>query len=121
MHHLGVPTTRAGCVITSDTYVVHQRNIPPQKKLWIVCYVFLKLIYCYFFPIDTIRTDYRHPRQIRDLKYDGHPIRERATVVLRIAPSFLRFGSFQIANPEDETTGRCSDLFGESVSVSVTD
>ena len=48
MHHLGVPTTRAGCVITSDTYAV------------------------------------------RDLRYDGNPKRERATIVLRIAPTFLR-------------------------------
>jgi uncharacterized protein YdiU (UPF0061 family) len=71
MHHLGVPTTRAGCVITSDTYV------------------------------------------IRDLKYDGHPIKERATIVLRIAPSFLRFGSFQIANAEDETTGRAGPSKGQ--------
>lgn len=64
MHALGVPTTRAGCVITSDTYV------------------------------------------IRDLRYDGNPKRERATIVLRIAPTFLRFGSFQIVMPTDRTTGR---------------
>lgn len=87
MHHLGVPTTRAGCVITSDTYAV------------------------------------------RDLRYDGNPKRERATIVLRIAPTFLRhapnaddnpnpnpnpietltllrFGSFQIVLPADATTGR---------------
>ena len=49
MHALGVPTTRAGCVITSDTFV------------------------------------------IRDLRYDGNPKRERATIVLRIAPTFLRY------------------------------
>ena len=48
MHSLGVPTTRAGSCVTSDTKV------------------------------------------IRDIKYDGHPIQEKATIILRIAPTFLR-------------------------------
>ncbi len=70
MFHLGVPTTRAGSVITSDTFVV------------------------------------------RDIKYDGHPIRERVTIVSRIAPTFVRFGSFQITNLADETTGRQGPSMG---------
>lgn len=42
----------------------------------------------------------------RDLRYDGHPIQERCTVVLRLAPSFLRFGSYEICRKQDPVTGR---------------
>eukprot|EP00611_Tribonema_gayanum_P000294 TRINITY_DN10208_c0_g1_i2.p1 TRINITY_DN10208_c0_g1~~TRINITY_DN10208_c0_g1_i2.p1 ORF type:complete len:671 (-),score=211.36 TRINITY_DN10208_c0_g1_i2:201-2189(-) len=42
----------------------------------------------------------------RDLFYTGDVINERATVVLRIAPTFLRFGSFEIFKGTDPTTGR---------------
>lgn len=48
MHHLGIPTTRAGTIVTSDT------------------------------------------RVIRDVFYTGNPILERATVITRIAPTFIR-------------------------------
>lgn len=48
MFFLGVPTTRAGSLVTSDSKVV------------------------------------------RDIFYDGHPRHERCSVVLRIAPTFLR-------------------------------
>lgn len=61
---LGVPTTRAGSVVTSDT------------------------------------------RIMRDIRYDGNPRMERCSVVLRIAPSFIRFGSFEIFKKADEFTGR---------------
>ncbi|GFS02277.1 selenoprotein O [Elysia marginata] len=64
MYHLGIPTTRAGTCITSDS------------------------------------------RVIRDIFYDGRPTHERCTLVLRIAPTFLRFGSFEIFKPEDAQTGR---------------
>eukprot|EP01112_Ceratiomyxa_fruticulosa_P016084 TRINITY_DN4826_c0_g1_i1.p2 TRINITY_DN4826_c0_g1~~TRINITY_DN4826_c0_g1_i1.p2 ORF type:complete len:631 (-),score=124.81 TRINITY_DN4826_c0_g1_i1:219-2111(-) len=64
MFHLGVPTTRAGTLVTSDT------------------------------PVE------------RDPNYDGHVIEEKGTVVLRIAPSFIRFGSFQICNAADDRTER---------------
>uniref|UniRef100_T1HB56 Selenoprotein O n=3 Tax=Rhodnius TaxID=13248 RepID=T1HB56_RHOPR len=33
---------------------------------------------------------------IRDLLYDGHPILESASVVLRIAPTWFRIGSFEL-------------------------
>ena len=46
---LGIPTTRAGSVVTSDSKV------------------------------------------IRDINYDGNAIHERCSMVLRIAPTFLRF------------------------------
>jgi len=72
MHALGIPTTRAGSCITSDTYVV------------------------------------------RDLRYDGNPKRERATVVLRLAPTFLRFGSFQVVIAQDPTTGRPGSSTGRA-------
>lgn len=48
MFFLGVPTTRAGSVVTSDSRVV------------------------------------------RDVYYSGNPLNERCSVVLRIAPTFLR-------------------------------
>lgn len=41
----------------------------------------------------------------RDLLYTGHPVMERCSVVSRIAPSFLRFGSFEICKASDPTTG----------------
>ncbi|KAE8616053.1 hypothetical protein XENTR_v10008705 [Xenopus tropicalis] len=43
---------------------------------------------------------------IRDIYYDGNPKKEKCTVVSRIAPTFLRFGSFEIFKPTDEFTGR---------------
>ncbi|KAL8221148.1 UNVERIFIED_CONTAM: hypothetical protein K2H54_060127 [Gekko kuhli] len=64
MFHLGIPTTRAGTCVTSDSEV------------------------------------------IRDIFYDGNPKKEKCTVVLRIAPTFIRFGSFEIFKPPDEYTGR---------------
>ena len=48
IHHLGIPTTRAGTCITCDNEVV------------------------------------------RDLNYNGNPIMEKITLVLRISPTFLR-------------------------------
>lgn len=53
-HALGIPTTRAAALVTSDTTVA------------------------------------------RDVHYDGHVIHERASVLTRLSPSFLRFGSFEI-------------------------
>lgn len=43
---------------------------------------------------------------IRDIYYTGNPIYERCTIITRIAPSFLRFGSFEIFKPTDHQTGR---------------
>jgi uncharacterized protein YdiU (UPF0061 family) len=40
---------------------------------------------------------------IRDMFYDGHPAPEPGAVVCRVAPSFLRFGNFQIHTAHDET------------------
>lgn len=59
----GIPTTRAGTVVTSDSMVV------------------------------------------RDILYNGNAINERATVITRIAPTFLRFGSFEIFKSTDSFTG----------------
>uniref|UniRef100_A0A8C9VEA8 Selenoprotein O n=1 Tax=Scleropages formosus TaxID=113540 RepID=A0A8C9VEA8_SCLFO len=64
MFALGIPTTRAGTLVTSDLHV------------------------------------------LRDVFYNGRPRRERCSVVLRIAPTFIRFGSFEIFKAEDEFTGR---------------
>lgn len=70
MHFLGVPTTRAACVVTSDTRVV------------------------------------------RDVYYSGNPRNERCSAVVRIAPTFLRFGSFEIFKQADEHTGRQGPSYG---------
>ncbi|CAH1772892.1 unnamed protein product [Owenia fusiformis] len=72
MHHLGIPTTRAGSCVTSDSMVV------------------------------------------RDIFYDGHPIHEKCSIVLRIAPTFLRFGSFEIFKPVDSQTGRKGPSVGRN-------
>ncbi|KAM9352166.1 selenoprotein O1 [Symphorus nematophorus] len=70
MFFLGVPTTRAGSIVTSDSKV------------------------------------------IRDVYYSGNPRHERCSVVLRIAPTFLRFGSFEIFKEADEFTGRRGPSYG---------
>jgi len=48
---------------------------------------------------------------IRDMFYDGHPEPEPGAVVCRVAPSFVRFGNFQIhaANNETDTLRRLAD------------
>ena len=60
MHHLGVPTTRALCLVGTGEAVV------------------------------------------RDMFYDGHPQAEPGAVVTRAAPSFLRFGNFELAYARDD-------------------
>ena len=37
---------------------------------------------------------------VRDMFYDGHPRPEPGAIVCRVAPSFVRFGSFQVMEPE---------------------
>jgi protein adenylyltransferase len=39
---------------------------------------------------------------MRDLLYDGHPAHEPGAVVCRVAPSFLRFGSYEIHAARDD-------------------
>jgi uncharacterized protein YdiU (UPF0061 family) len=60
MFHLGVPTTRALCLVTTGDAVV------------------------------------------RDMLYDGHPRPEPGAVVCRVAPSFLRFGNFELPASREE-------------------
>ena len=40
---------------------------------------------------------------VRDMFYDGHPREEPGAVVCRVAPSFVRFGNFQILAAQEET------------------
>ena len=54
MHHLGVPTTRALCLVATGEQVM------------------------------------------RDMFYDGNPRAEPGAVVCRVAPSFIRFGNFEL-------------------------
>jgi hypothetical protein len=42
----------------------------------------------------------------RDLFYTGNIINEKASIVLRLAPTFFRFGSFEIFRDTDARTGR---------------
>jgi uncharacterized protein YdiU (UPF0061 family) len=60
MHHLGVPTTRALCLVGTGEDV------------------------------------------IRDLLYDGNAKPEPGAIVCRVAPSFLRFGNFELLANRDE-------------------
>jgi uncharacterized protein YdiU (UPF0061 family) len=60
MHHLGVPTTRALCLIDTGEAVV------------------------------------------RDILYDGHPRPEPGAIVCRVAPTFLRFGNFELFAAREE-------------------
>ncbi len=48
---------------------------------------------------------------VRDMFYDGHPAPEPGAVVCRVAPSFVRFGNFQIhaAHGETEPLRRIAD------------
>ncbi|WMS86354.1 protein adenylyltransferase SelO [Pleionea litopenaei] len=41
---------------------------------------------------------------VRDMFYDGHPERETGAIVCRVAPSFVRFGNFEILAARQETT-----------------
>ena len=61
MHHLGVPTTRALCLVATGEEVV------------------------------------------RDMFYNGHPQAEPGAVVCRVAPSFIRFGNFELPAARRET------------------
>lgn len=41
---------------------------------------------------------------LRDILYDGHPREEPGAVVCRVAPSFLRFGNFELLTARDDVT-----------------
>lgn len=41
----------------------------------------------------------------RDVLYTGNPILERCSVVCRLAPTFWRFGTFQICSTTNALTG----------------
>jgi uncharacterized protein YdiU (UPF0061 family) len=60
MHHLGVPTTRALCLVGTGEEV------------------------------------------IRDMFYDGRPRAEQGAIVCRVAPSFIRFGNFEIFTSRED-------------------
>jgi len=72
MHFLGVPTTRAGSIVTSDTLIM------------------------------------------RDPFYTGDTRMERATIITRIAPTFIRFGSFEICKTRDPRTGASGPAVGRT-------
>ena len=39
---------------------------------------------------------------VRDMFYDGHPRAEPGAIVCRVAPSFIRFGNFELPSSRDE-------------------
>ena len=39
---------------------------------------------------------------VRDVMYDGHPLPEPGAVVCRVAPSFVRFGNFELPSSREE-------------------
>ncbi|MEC4048593.1 YdiU family protein [Flavobacterium sp. SUN046] len=41
---------------------------------------------------------------LRDMLYDGHPALEKGAVVCRVAPSFIRFGSFELFASRNDVT-----------------
>ena len=43
---------------------------------------------------------------VRDIFYKGNPKLETCAVISRLAPTFIRFGSFEIFKPLDQMTGR---------------
>ncbi len=40
---------------------------------------------------------------VRDMFYDGHPAAETGAIVCRVAPSFIRFGNFELPSARGET------------------
>jgi len=54
---------------------------------------------------------------MRDPLYDGHPLYEPCTIVSRIAPSFIRFGSFEIFKDTDPKTDRKGPSVGKEVPI----
>lgn len=53
-----------------------------------------------------------HTKVKRDPLYDGNAIMEKCAVVMRVAPTFMRFGSFQIFAKEDSQTSRAGPSYG---------
>ena len=49
---------------------------------------------------------------IRDKLYNGNAEMEKCAVVLRVAPTFFRFGSFEIFLPQDSLTKRAGPSHG---------
>eukprot|EP00741_Cyanophora_paradoxa_P024209 tig00021745_g23381.t1 len=90
MHYLGVPTTRAGTVVTSDSRVTRDiLYLRPTPRTAGPPHPLIPLL-------SSAASDRLY------LPTNGNVIRERASVVLRIAPTFLRFGSFEIFLPADD-------------------
>ena len=49
---------------------------------------------------------------MRDKLYNGNAEMEKCAVVLRVAPTFFRFGSFEIFLPQDSLTKRAGPSHG---------
>ena len=94
MHALGVPTTRAPTIIISNSTVRSRMRAcayarPPARP-----------------HARTPALPHARLQVVRDIRYDGNAQHERCSVITRTAPTFLRFGSFEICKPQDAITGR---------------
>jgi len=49
---------------------------------------------------------------VRDKLYEGNVQHERCAVVMRVAPTFIRFGSFEICNDKDPVTEKAGPSSG---------
>jgi len=86
---LNIPTTRAATLIISDTKV---------------------LFFFFSFQIQVNRksetfTSKKKKKAIRDPLYNGNQILEPCAIVSRLAPSFIRFGSWEIFVSNDDRIG----------------
>lgn len=55
----------------------------------------------------------------RDILYNGNPIMERCSVVCRLAPTFWRFGTFQICSQTNALTGACIAVADHRIALTV--
>jgi hypothetical protein len=135
MAALGVPTTRAGSLVTSDTRIERDphydgnpvmvrgaRGGVPGGWGWgggagrwrgpaRGCRPPAPLLDRRSSPRHLYNTPAAPPAHTPNPATGPRP-QERASVVSRIAPSFLRFGSFEIFKPSDALTGRAGPSAG---------
>lgn len=141
MAALGIPTTRAASLVTSDSRVERDplydgRAVMVRARLscwWLVVGGGGEgggerngrdpALCAAGSPAFASLTHLLHHRLLRPLSSplpSAHtappppppPSQERASVVSRVAPTFLRFGSFEICKPPDASTGRAGPSAG---------
>ena len=89
MHGIGIPTTRAGALLLCGPPRPRSASDRPTRLTRL-----------------TVR---------RDVQYDGTIVDESAAVLLRVCPTFMRFGSFEIFKASDPLTGQEGPSTGHEV------